>query len=71
MGDNFFVAALIIGIFLSGVACFIWPDFMSAMMGGVLLRILPRSVRRPVTRVIGAGTILFSLFLFYAALKDS
>jgi hypothetical protein len=71
MGDNFFIAALILGIFLSGVACFFWPDFMSAMMGGVLLRILPRSIRRPLTRIIGGVTILFSLFLVYAALRDS
>jgi hypothetical protein len=71
MGDSFFIAALILGIFLSGVACFFWPDFMSAMMGGVLLRILPRSIRRPLTRIIGGVTILFSLFLVYAALRDS
>lgn len=70
MGDNFFVAALLVGIFLVGVASFIWPDFMSALMGGFWLRVLPRSIRRPLTRILGAVTILFALFLSYAALKD-
>ena len=70
MGDNLFVAGLILGIFLLGVACFVWSDFMSAFMGGFLLRVLPRSIRRPVTRIIGAVTILFSLVLLYEVLKD-
>jgi hypothetical protein len=68
MADNFFIAALILGIFFLGVACFVWSDFMSAFMGGFLLRVLPRSIRRPITRIIGALTILFSLFLFYGVL---
>ena len=70
MGDYVFIAGLILGIFLLGVACFVWTDFMSAFMGGFLLRVLPRRVRRPLTRIIGAVTILFSLLLFYGALKD-
>lgn len=68
MGDNIFVVALLMGIFLVGVACFVWPDFMSAFMGGFWLRVLPRTIRRPITRIIGALTILFSLFLSYSAL---
>lgn len=70
MGDNVFIAGLILGIFFLGVACFVWTDFMSAFMGGFLLRVLPKSIRRPLTRIIGAGTILFSLFLSYGVLKD-
>lgn len=70
MGDNLFIAGLILGIFLLGVACFIWTDFMSAFMGGFLLRVLPKSIRRPLTRNIGVLTILFSLLLLYGALKD-
>jgi hypothetical protein len=70
MGDNLFIAGLILGIFLLGVACFIWTDFMSAFMGGFLLRVLPKSIRRPLTRTIGALTILFSLLLLYGSLKD-
>lgn len=70
MTDSFFAAALILGIFLLGVACFIWSDFMSAFMGGVLLRVLPRSIRRTLTRIIGGVTILFSLFLFYGVFKE-
>ena len=70
MTDNFFAAALILGIFLLGVACFIWSDFMSAFMGGVLLRVLPRSIRRTLTRIIGGVTILFSLLLFDRVFKD-
>ena len=70
MTDNFFAVALILGIFLLGVACFIWSDFMSAFMGGVLLRVLPRSIRRTLTRIIGGVTILFSLLLFYRVFKD-
>jgi hypothetical protein len=70
MADNLLIAGLILGMFFLGVACFVWSDFMSAFMGGVLLRVLPKSIRRPLTRVIGAVTILFSLFLLYAVLKD-
>ena len=70
MGDNLFVAGLILGIFLLGMACFVWSDFMSAFMGGVLLRVLPRRIRRLLTRIIGAVTILFSLVLLYGVLKD-
>ena len=70
MGDYYFVAALLLGIFLSGVACFVWPDFMSALMGGFWLRVLPRSIRRPLTRIIGAITILFALILSFVALRD-
>ena len=68
MSDNVFVAGLILGIGLLGVACFVWPDFMSALMGGFWLRVLPREFRRPLTRIIGALTILFSLVLLYGAL---
>jgi hypothetical protein len=71
MGDNLLIAGLILGIFLLGVACFIWTDFMSALMGGVLLRVLPKAIRRPLTRIIGAVTILFSLLLLYGTLKDA
>jgi hypothetical protein len=70
MGDNVFIAGLILGIFLLGVACFVWSDFMSALMGGVLLRVLPSSIRRPLTRIFGGVTILFSLILLYGVLKD-
>ena len=70
MDDYLFIAALILGIFLLGVACFVWPDFMSALMGGFLLRVLPRSIRRPLTRIIGAMTILFALILSIVALRD-
>ena len=70
MADNLFIVGLVLGIFLLGVACFVWSDFMSAFMGGVLLRVLPRSVRRPITRIIGAVTILFSLFLTYVVWRD-
>ncbi|HEV7683813.1 MAG TPA: hypothetical protein VGO68_16915 [Pyrinomonadaceae bacterium] len=70
MGDNLFIAGLILCIFLLGVACFVWTNFMSAFMGGFLLRVLPKDIRRPLTRIIGAGTILFSLLLFYGTLKD-
>lgn len=68
--DNLLIAGIILGIFFLGVACFVWSDFMSAFMGGFLLRVLPRRIRRPITRVIGVVTILFSLFLLYAVLKD-
>jgi hypothetical protein len=68
--DNLLIGGIILGIFFLGVACFVWSDFMSAFMGGFLLRVLPRRVRRPTTRVIGVVTILFSLFLLYAVLKD-
>lgn len=67
MGDNLFITGLILGFFLLGVACFVWTDFMSAFMGGFLLRVLPRSIRRPLTRIIGAVTIIFSVFLLYVA----
>jgi hypothetical protein len=70
MSDNFFAAALILGIFLLGVACFVWPDFMSALMGGFWLRVLPKSIRRPLTRIIGTVTLLFSLLLLYGFVKD-
>jgi hypothetical protein len=70
MSENFFVAALILCIFLLGVACFVWPDFMSALMGGFWLRVLPKAIRRPLTRIVGAITILFSLLLLYGTLKD-
>lgn len=70
MDDYIFIAALMLGIFLLGVACFVWPDFMSALMGGFLLRVLPRSIRRPLTRIIGAMTILFALILSFVTLKD-
>jgi hypothetical protein len=70
MSDNLFIAGLVLTIFLLGVACFVWSDFMSAFMGGFFLRVLPRSVRRPLTRIIGGVTILFSLLLFYGLLKD-
>jgi hypothetical protein len=70
MPDNFFIAVLILGILFLGVACFMWSDFMSALMGGVWLRILPRSIRRPLSCVLGAVTILFSLFLLYVVLRD-
>ena len=71
MGDNFFIGCLILGIFLLGVACFVWTDFMSALMGGFLLRVLPKAIRRPLTRIIGAVTILFSLLLLYGTFKDA
>ena len=70
MSDNLFVAGLVLAIFLLGVACFVWSDFMSAFMGGFFLRVLPRSVRRPLTRIIGGVTIVFSMLLFYVLLKD-
>jgi hypothetical protein len=70
MNDSVYVVALLLSIFLAGVACFVWPDFMSALMGGFWLRILPRMIRRPLTRVIGALTILLSLIYFFSALRD-
>jgi hypothetical protein len=71
MGDNVYVAALLLAIFLLGAACFVWTDFMSAFMGGIWLRVLPKNIRRPLTRIVGAGTMLFALLLlYYGVLKE-
>jgi hypothetical protein len=70
MADYLLIGVIILGLFLIGLACIVWPRRMRWLTRNISTTFLPEGARLIWTRIVGIAVVIFSLILLHGLVKD-